>query len=166
MLVTKDLRLVDGHRRVAVCESLGWEEIQVLVTASEDVETVYADVNSTSMGQDGNDLLHIFFENPKALTDPQRQRCQRALSDLGEGLLRRMQKSGTTLVVWAAAVSLRKYCSQDHSFVRKAVNWFLKFGSVTAVNQAKARDIPPAKIIAAVAKGKPLVVEYKVDAED
>lgn len=149
ILVNAKNEVIDGHRRMHACELLGWEEVPVLVSASERNRT-YAEVNATSKIMSGNDVLFIYFENPDALTTQRRARCDKVCEAIGRNLLRTIMKRGNSLRTYDSGIRAARYCDQvNNKFITAGVRYVLEFGNAT-LDAAIASGAPASVISNAI----------------
>jgi ParB/RepB/Spo0J family partition protein len=70
--------LVDGHRRLAVCKKLGWDQVPATKIAANQADA-FAQINNTSRKMTGFDTQEIYMIDPQALSQDacKRQRTAR-----------------------------------------------------------------------------------------
>jgi ParB/RepB/Spo0J family partition protein len=98
--------LVDGHRRLAACKSLGWSHIPA-ISIKADQAIAFAQINHTARPMRGFDTQEIYLRNPEALSSAQRKRQATAEATLGEALYREVVEKKLCTATILCAESLR-----------------------------------------------------------
>lgn len=161
VLVTKDNVIIDGHRRVAAAKELGWEEIPVLVSATADVNTVYADVNATARKISSVQNLRIYLKNPDAVTAVIRERFDEMENVCGRKLLISLAKQGASLDYYKAAKAVRKYVgSDDEDFLLAVLTWLVEHRNIINVRAYIKMMRPARTLLNAIKKGRDLSVRF------
>jgi hypothetical protein len=107
----------------------------------------------------GNDVLYLFFQEPRALSPRQRSRCENAEEVLGRSLLRKIFKKGHSLNTFNVALMVTKYCDQDTKFLRKVTAHCMAHG-VHPLRNAVTLGTSISVIMKAINSNKPLVTGY------
>lgn len=161
VLVTPDHHVIDGHRRLAACKVLGWTEVPVLISRTPQ-DRAYGDVNGTARRIGGNGALHIFLQNPSAVSQPMRSLFEQAEEQLGRDMLKRLCKNGNSIHVYRIAKEVATYCDQNTpKFLRSVVLWTLQFG-VGTIRDAIRHEAPVRVITTAIKTKKPFKVRTEV----
>lgn len=156
------MNIVDGHRRLAAVRNLGWTDVPVIETSSDDDAAVYRDVNATAVHLSGNDVLHLYLNDPAALTQRQRSYHEHAETQLGKAILQTLLQRGFGLNFYRVAKQLAIYCDLDNpAFLKAAIKWMLKFGSAALKSSIELR-VPPRNLEKAIKKVTQLMPTYKV----
>jgi hypothetical protein len=158
--VTKDGRVVDGHRRLECCRQLGWEEIPVLIVAVDDLNVAYAEVNSTAKVHTGAQVLAVYLKQPSAVSPGMRKRIERVEERFGRSLLRRLFKENLSVgaVGWAQTVAT--YClDESDDFVLKAVNWIIERRNQHLIRSYMRLNQSPKRLWSAIRENKPLNIK-------
>lgn len=159
ILVTKDLHVLDGHRRLASCVELGMEEIPVLFAYPPEgvlPQQVFAEVNAYSVHLQGNDVLHIYLQDKSALTSPQLGKAEEAEQVLGRNMLRKLEKAGLSLQSYQWAKKVAVYCDRfNPEFMRKVVEWIVLYRS-SALRTALTVKMPAHELERAILKRRPI----------
>lgn len=127
--VDKNMRLINGHRRVAAAKELGWDEITVLVYAGEaSAEQVYAQVNATALKLSGHQNLQVFLKNPNAVTERARNNFTRAAERFGVPLLKELSSKGMSLNILKTASRVANYLDiEDDKQVKQIAKWLILY---------------------------------------
>jgi hypothetical protein len=162
ILVSKDMDVIDGHRRLACAVALGWDDVPVLVTESESKDDVYAEVNSATARLSGSETLQVWLAEPDAVTKNMRTRCENAESALGRPLLARIARHGLSLLLLRRATEISRYvgAANDQSFLPKAVSWLIRHRAQSIVNSYIKMGHPPRTLFNCIKSGKELAVRY------
>lgn len=104
--------LVDGHRRLAACKSLGWERIPA-ITINADQAIAFAQINHTARPMRGFDTQEIYLSNADALSPAQRKRQSTTEATLGQALYREVveKKLCTATSLCAESLAARNILS-------------------------------------------------------
>lgn len=160
--VTGDLRIIDGHRRVAAAKTLGWKEIECTVVEG-DPDEIYASINVTPRKMSGNDALGVWLANPKAVTSTQGQEFRRMQDVIGRGLMTRIYDQGLSKRVYQTARRIARYCDNDTPETAQAiVGWLLEFAVIGQVMKAMEAGESPRLILDAVRRKKPIRMKLAV----
>ena len=103
---TGQFDLVDGHRRLAACKSLGWTQIPA-IAINADQAVAFAQINHTARPMRGFDTQEIYLRNPEALSPAQRKRQASAEATLGVPLYREVVEKKLCTATILCAESLR-----------------------------------------------------------
>lgn len=159
ILVTKDLGVLDGHRRLASCVDLGMEEVPVLFACPPEgvlPQQVFAEVNAYSLHLQGNDVLHVYLHDKSALTSLQLGKAEEAEQVLGRAMLNKLEKAGLSLQAYIWAKKVADYCDRfNPGFIQKVVEWILLYRS-SAIRIALAIKMPAHELEMAILKKKPI----------
>lgn len=120
-------QLIDGHRRLAAAEGLGWTEIPAVRVSGNRAE-IYGEVNDNSRRLTGKDLLSIFFQNPDAVGPASRRAIELAIERVGRAKVRQIHRAGGTVAYVRWAEEVASFCGKSDSkrFVGQAITWILK----------------------------------------
>jgi hypothetical protein len=164
ILITEDLRIVDGHRRFAGAKQLGWESIAAVVVNTDEhsAEQIYAQVNSSSLHMTGADVMHLYIVQPEALTASQRKSHEKAEDVVGRKVLLKLQARHLGIKVFKTAVRCSKYCDRDgdEGFIRSCVYWIIKYGT-TRLRNAMDMQTPASEVAKAVSKRMDLLSRFQ-----
>lgn len=161
ILVSQDLDIIDGHRRVAAFKLLGRTEIPVLYSSTEDKDAVYAEVNANARHLSSAENLEVYLANEKACTPYQRQQCQHWENRLGRSILVKLAKAGMALRTLAQAKRISTYVSRDDDkFVKAAALWLIRHRCRAIVDAFMLTQQPPKLLYDAVTSGVALKIAY------
>lgn len=162
--VNQKNELIDGHRRLAAAEKLGWEEIPVLIV-SGDRAAIYGEVNSTARYMTGNDRLGVYLVAPEAIEAKQRQFLERAEQVLGRRILKRMMRAGAGPGHFRIARDIASYLERlnDDAFLRKTVTWMLTHRMARHARNMIMTGIPPQELEDAIKQNKAVRQKYIVE---
>lgn len=164
--VAKDMAIIDGHRRVAACKLLGWDEVPVIVVAAENADHVYAEVNANSSVMTGNQTLRVWMHNPGAVTPRSASRMQALEEAYGRELLERVAKAGAPVRTIQTAAKVGRYTDDTSvAFVRQATRWLIKFRGTQIVNAYMRLQQSPATLHKAITLGTELQARFSAGAK-
>lgn len=158
VLITKDNKIIDGHRRIAAAKSLGWEEIPVIVVAGNQAE-MFAEVNSQKKSLTGNQTLQVYLTEPAAVGARARVHLTELEETCGRAMVERMARDGFSLATWNMATRIAQDAEQE-GMVGKILRWLMKYRCAHLVHRAMQAGTAPSKLIAAVKNDKPIRVSY------
>lgn len=167
ILVSKEMRVIDGHRRLAACKALGWDAIPILVCTSDNTDLVYAEVNANSRHLTGNQTLTIWLKSPSAVTARAVKMFERACEVLGRDLLEVIANKGFSLRIYRVAAKLADYvdAEDDAVFIRKAVRWMMKHRNAHLVRSYIDMQQAPGVLFKAVKSGSDMRMSFSASAK-
>lgn len=162
LLVSKNFTIIEGHRRLAACKSLGWTEVPVLF-AEGDPDLIYAEVNSNNQKLDGAETLMVWLKRPTAVTE-YTDRIFRAYEEkYGRQFLDLLAKMKMSVRPLQTGIQIAKYVDDESpNFVRKASKWVMKFRASQIVSAYIRMQQSPATLYKAVNDGKELKSTFRV----
>jgi hypothetical protein len=146
--VGKDFQIIDGHRRAAAAQSLGWKEIEANIV-EEEPTAIYASVNVTARRMSGNDALLVWLKKSTAAPARLIPRFNEMEQALGRNRVERLTAAGFSLRLYLTARRIAKYC-EEMDKVGDVVDWLLEFPVVGQVMKAMESGVSPKKIMSAV----------------
>lgn len=159
--VTKDLVIIDGHRRWTCCKALGWDEIPILVVANENANAVYAGVNSNSDTMSGYQVLQVWLQEPDAVSLKAQKIIQRHDEVFGRAMLRELIKAKMSYHTLSTAVRISRYTDDaSEEMLRKAATWLIKHRNNRVVKSYMALQQPPKKLWDMIRKDKNLELTF------
>ncbi len=162
LAVSKNGQIIDGHRRLAACKALQWEEVPVLVVAG-DPEEIYGNVNYSVRRLTGNEKLKIWLQEPRAIDIREHAIYKRAEEQLGRGLLTKIAKTGGSITTYRWCLEVARYIEdQRPEFIRKASLWLIKYRSAKLVRSLMALKQQPGVIARAINSNKPITANFSV----
>ncbi len=160
--ISKDHQIIDGHRRVAACKALQWEEVPVLIVAG-DADEIYGNVNFSTRRLTGNEKLRIWLQQPNAIDTREHAIYKRAEDQLGRGLLNRIAKTGGSITTYRWCLEVASYVEDKRpEFIRKAAHWIIKYRSARLVRSLMALKQQPGVIVKAINSNKPITANFTV----
>lgn len=160
--VSKDKKVIDGHRRVAVAKAMGWEEIPVLITAGNS-EEVYGSVNYTTRRITGTEKLQIYLEEPNAIDADDRRLYEMAEKHLGRQMLHKIVKTGGSVTTYRWCLEVGRYVDEKTpSFYSKVARWIMKHRDVRTIRSLMALKQPSNIIRKAIMQCKPIATSFSV----
>ncbi len=164
ILVTKDLRIVDGHRRVAAMKALGWETVPVLVTTTEaSPDEIYAEVNANAMKLTGNQNLSVYLKKPSACTEKARRSFENIAERFGQGLLKLIVAKGMSTNVVKTGNRVAAYLDiEDDKRVLKIIKWLILYRNSRMVHAFIETNQPARTLLKAIEANRPLRGSYVV----
>lgn len=162
ILVTKDLRIVDGHRRVAAMKALGWDTAPILVTATEaSPDEIYAEVNASAMKLTGNQNLAVFLKKPSACTDKARRGFENIAERFGNGLLKQIVAKGMSINVVKTGNRVASYLDiEDDKRTLKIIKWLILYRNSRMVHAYIETNQPARTLLRAIEENRPLKVVH------
>lgn len=161
IIVTKSGQVIEGHRRLAACKQLGWDEVPVIVIDTPVPAELFASLNSTTRRLNGNEALQVYLKQPNALTEKLQWIHQDAESVLGREMLQKMAKQGTSITMYRWAKQIGNYVSDTRpEFLRKACKWMMKHRCTKVIIGLTSLGHSPALIRKAVLADKPIKATY------
>lgn len=160
--VTKDLDLIDGHRRVAAYKELGLDTIPAVVV-NGDAARLYAEANDNSVHLSGNQQLIVWLSNPDAIAERVARVCQNWQDLFGRPTLQRVADKGLSLLILRRAVEVASYVGNKGNvrFTKKALAWLVKYRN-QALAQCYIRMGQSAKrLLQAVINDRELVATFE-----
>lgn len=158
VLITKAGELVDGHRRVAAAQKLGWDQIHAVVVEGDQAE-MFAEVNTQKKQLSSNEVLEVYLVTPTAICAKTRTRLAEMEEVLGRPLMEKMSKSGFSLGTYALAKRIATDAEQE-TYVLPIVKWLMKYRCAHIVRRALQVGTAPSKLLAAVKNDKPLRISF------
>lgn len=160
VLATKDLQLIEGHRRVAAFKELGFPAIPAIIL-DQDPDEVYAQVNSTQKKLNGYDALGVYLQNPHAVAGTALRRIRFAEDLVGKPTLREIYAKGFAADIVGRARLLMNYCGDaSPDKVCRCVRWMLDHGMNFRVRAVIDVGTPAGRIVKAIEEDKPLRVQF------
>ncbi len=164
LLVTKSNDLIDGHRRLQALRNLGIDKIEVMISPSTaSVEETYADVNHTACQLSGNQNLHVWLKEPKAVTQRQRTIFSNAQTKFGRTILKKLANQGASVNLLRACQEIANYCDkpEDNEFVRKVAEWLMRYKNTRFIRSYCQMQQPANVLIRQIKANKPIKPVYK-----
>jgi hypothetical protein len=158
ILITKDNDVVDGHRRAQAAARMGWEAIPAIVVDGDQAE-LFSEVNTQKKPLTGNESLHVYLVNAKALSGKARLRMADMEEALGKPLIKQMAKDGFSLATYNVAKRVATEADASE-MLADIVRWVMKFRCAQLARKALQAGTPASKLIAAVKNDKPLRVSF------
>lgn len=159
--VSEDGTVMDGHRRLAACRSLGWEQVPVIVLKNRNAAKLYADINSTPEIMTGLQVLQVYLQEPEAVSTRARRTLERYEEQFGRTTMRKIVKAGMSYHALGVAQRIAKHVEDERpEFLTAVVNWLLKHRQNRTARIYCAMKLPPAGLRDAIREGRELVVTY------
>ncbi len=162
LAVSKDMHLIDGHRRLAAVKTLDWTAVPVLVVAADDADLVYAEINATGRTLSGAENLQVWLKNAAAVTVHARLNFERARDVYGMAILRHLAKHNLGVRVLRVATVIAEYvdCLDDVEFRRSIVRWMMSHRMQSVARAYVLMQQPPKTLYNAIKNDKPLKAQY------
>lgn len=157
LLVTRDMRLVDGNRRLACAEALGLEQVPVVFT-DQDPMRVYGDVNSTNRKMTSSESLHVYIKEPDAVYSKSRAKFDAMSLVVGPERVALLAKKGKSYQTYAQALKIAAYCdmADDEEFICEALDWLVASNSTYMARTAMEDEVDPEMLRTCVRSDKSL----------
>lgn len=160
ILITPGFDIIEGHRRVAAAEKLGWQTIKA-VMAHGDSAKIYAEVNTVSRRFTGVETLNAYLVNPDAVGEGARRQIDAAIDMVGRAQISKMAKNGISLQSYNLA---RRVCRavdmEEKATVKLVLVWMLKHMTQSTVKEILSRKTNMKEIINAAKRDKPITASY------
>lgn len=157
LMVTKDMCLIDGHRRLACAEELGMLEVPAIIQdiSENEKDIVYEDINTTSRKINEADQLFVFM-NGGRISKRVHHAIER-ITDIThnqEVLTQMFQSRKSPTHTWHIYNKLLNYANPPNT--KMALEWIVKFETAYRLRRAINDGIAPKVILEAIKKDKPL----------
>lgn len=154
-------KVIDGHRRLAAAELLGWEEIPCLVTATENEDEVYAEVNANTQKLGGAQSIQVWLKNPHAVTPRTATFLENMQDQVGLALIKKLAQSGFSMTPIRILNKLARYTEDnDPKFLKEALAWMIRWRNTGIVRSYMRMQLPAHELHKAIKSGKNLRVVY------
>ena len=162
LLLTQDLDLVDGHRRLAVAKILGLKDVPCILkngTTKQLRDTIYLEVNQNSLKLNGADQVEIYKKGgkiEKKYLNPLLSLIEICGTKIIDLLIDRRQNP---YALHGAYARLRKYIGVKNINsvgVKKTILWLNHHKQIFAVRRAIEARTSPKVILNAIIKNRPL----------
>jgi hypothetical protein len=163
--ITKSNDLVDGHRRLAACESLGWTHIQANVAIGDQAD-LYREAGSSVRALRGNETLQVYLKEPRAVGARALTKIKGCESACGRSTIQAMAAGGFSMATWDVARRICLSADQETPVQqRKVLLWLLKHRCSGMVERAMRGGVDTGKIMSAVKSNKPIQAKYSIISE-
>lgn len=153
--------VIDGHRRLAACKMLGWDEVPCLVLKNKNRSKLYAEINATPEMMSGHQVLTVYLHEPEAVSPRTRALIARHEERYGKAALKRVAKAGMSFYIMSTADRISSYCEDDSTeFRKKALNWVVNNRNNRLVKNYMTMKQPAAPLWQMVAHNKPLTLAF------
>jgi len=160
--VSKDLSVIDGHRRLQAVKNLGWDDVPVLMVESDDKDAVYAEVNANACKLNGRENLQVWLKNPRATTNRASAAFSKWEARVGRAVMQKIAKAGMSVRVLRIASKISQYVDSDgDEFLVKAVLYMIEHRNSRLLESMMYTNQPAAKIYKAIKSGKALSISYQ-----
>lgn len=157
LLLTKNMQLIDGHRRLACAEELGMSEVPVIIENIEDVDKdiVYEDINTTARKINESDQLFVYL-NGGRVSRQVNHAIERIMSitDNKDILMQMFQSRKSPTHTWHIYNKLINYATPPNNKI--ALEWVVKYETAYRLRRAINDGIAPKVILEAIKKDVPL----------
>lgn len=164
VLVSKNMELIDGHRRLQAAVNLGWDEIPVIIGShDEPIDTIYGEINATSAKLTGNQNLQVWLKNPEAVTRRARRQYDLAEEVFGKVILNQLATTGLSIRILRVSKAVAEYVDQDenNAFLRTVAKWLIRWRNSSVVRAYILMQQPTRPLLNAIKANKPLRAVYK-----
>jgi hypothetical protein len=153
LLMTPDYHLIDGHRRLACAEQLGFKTVPAYIRPMTPAERkhAYASINSTVQTTRSSDALQVWLKEPEAVSYTRRKQFEAMVERIGRPLVVKMAARGYSPHCYKLAVKIGNYCGMDtNAFLIQTVKWIMTHNAQNQVRLAMQMDQPGTKLVAAI----------------
>jgi hypothetical protein len=158
LLVTKDMTVIDGHRRLAVAKELGLEEVPIIILAGDDDRDVFMEINESARKLGTRDALWVYLRGGKVSEKLSIQ--IRHIDDvMGRAFLEKLLElriSPSSL--WDVGMCVAIHCSyeNDPEFISAVLGWLAAGRRQTMARRAVEQGAPAAVILSAIRRNEDL----------
>ena len=163
LIVSKDMRLIDGHRRLACAKRLGMAEVPAIVT-SLGLQAGWAGLNTSSMPINGKQFVNA---NANGLDDAylpksQRRKIQR-LRFLAGDCYDEYASEGISTSVLSIVNRIGRYTGdRSDDWLSAVLRWVIKHKMQTPARKAIEAQIDAAELQRAIKSDRPIAQEWKM----
>lgn len=149
--------VMEGNRRLSVCELLGFKEVPCIVVKDVKPEDLYVQANVRS-NLTQNDLIHVYLKRPEAVSPQQRGRLAKIEAAVGRETLKALKTWGGTPATYAQARAVARYLGEnpDGEFTKTTLNWLMLNNQTANARQALKVGVAPAQVRRAITENRPL----------
>lgn len=160
--ITLDNEIIDGHRRVAAADLIGWKDIEANIVKECDANAVYGSINTTARKLSGSDSLFVWLENNAAVVYSQQKQFKEMEEAIGRPLMKKICKAGGSRRVYLTARRIAHYCEMGLETLPSIVEWLLEFPVSGQIMKAIESGESPQAIAKAIAGGKAVRLKLSV----
>ena len=159
--VSKDMTIIDGHRRATACGVLGWDTVPVLIINNEDSNAVYAGVNANAELMSGLQILQVYMAEPSAISLRTKTVLDRYAEEFGRTVLRQLIKARLSWHTLSSAKRIARYTGDESpEFLNQTVNYLIDHRNVRTVKNYLTLQQPPDKLWNMIRKNRALELAF------
>lgn len=161
--VTKSNHIIEGHRRVTAAKLLGWDSIQAIVMATDNIsaEHIYAEVNANMIRLSGNQNLHVYLSTPQAVTESAKKKYETLEAQFGLPMLNRIVAKGLSVNILNVANKIALYLDLDSDAeCKKIATWLMSHRNSLTVRAYMTMNQPTKPLMLAIKNNRPLKATY------
>ncbi len=145
LLLNSRYDLIDGHRRLACANALGFKTVPVFISNKKiSKDDCYETVNSTSRKMSAKEMIFVYINGGK-VSVYFRWRIAQLEILLGKEGLKTLADKHTSPLIYDVAKSICKYCNMNSdAFMKKAIWWVLRHKAQWTVKRAIESNMPKA----------------------
>lgn len=163
LIVSKDMRLIDGHRRLTCAKRLGMKEVPAIIT-SLGLQAGWAGLNTSAMPINGKQFVNA---NANGLDDAylpksQRRKIQRLRTLAGDNY-EEYAAAGVSTSVLSIVNRIGAYTGdKSDAFLGDVLRWVIKHRMQTPARKAIEANVHPDVLRQAIRQDRPIVQDYRV----
>lgn len=164
LIVSKDMKLIDGHRRLACAKRLGMTEVPAIIT-SVGLQAGWAGLNTSAMPITGKQFVKATSDglDDAYLPKSQRRKIQRLRSLAGDRY-EKLAEVGTSTSILSAVSRIANYTNdKTQGWASAILFWLVEHKMQTPARKAIEGGVAPQTLAHAIRQNRPLVQAWKVD---
>lgn len=164
LIVSKDMRLIDGHRRLACAKRLGMTEVPAIVT-SVGLQSGWAGLNTSAMPITGKQFVKATSDglDDAYLPKSQRRKIQR-LRTLAGDRYEELAAAGVSTSILSMVSRIANHTGdKTQGWASAILFWLVEHRMQTPARKAIEGGIVPQTLAQAIRQNRPLVQSWKVD---
>ena len=173
LIASKDKRLIDGHRRLAVAKKIGLKEVPVIIS-SLSLQQGWVVANDTSMGVGSRDWVHLHYSGVSLEYIPRSHALKIAqVKELigEEGFMRLAEAGMATSALDVSRMAVRYITGKsgrdaiDNRLLSKTLVWIIQHNQQAATRAAITSQISPRVLQWAIENDEPISKTRRVSHE-
>lgn len=136
VLITEDMEIIDGHRRLAAYEKMEMETIPCKVVEGDQAH-LYRSVNFTAARLSANDIVGVWLKNPEAVPARKAMIMEEMEQTLGRPMVEEIYERGSSHRTYHLAKGLARSWDMDNpQEIKRIIKWIWKHAMMSVVSRA------------------------------